>query len=31
MQFLAKYGKMYGTKTDLNSRYEIFSKTYDKV
>ena len=31
MQFLAKYGKMYATKSDLNSRFEAFSQTYDKV
>ena len=31
MQFLAKYGKMYATKSDLNSRFEVFSQTYDKV
>jgi uncharacterized protein YxeA len=31
MQFLAKYGKIYGTKSDLNSRFEIFSSTYDKI
>ena len=31
MQFLAKYGKMYATKSDLNSRFEIFSSTYDKI
>jgi hypothetical protein len=31
MQFLAKYGKMYGTKSDLNSRFEIFSSTYEKI
>jgi len=31
MQFLAKYGKMYATKSDLNSRFEVFSQTYDKI
>ena len=31
MQFLAKYGKMYSTKSDLNSRFETFSQNFDKV
>ena len=31
MQFLAKYGKMYATKSDLNTRFEVFSQSYDKV
>ena len=25
LQFLAKYGKTYATKSDMNSRFEIFS------
>ena len=31
LQFLAKYGKTYATKSDLNSRFEIFSEHYDRV
>ncbi len=31
MHFLAKYGKMYATKSDLNTRYTIFSENYDKI
>lgn len=31
MQFLAKYGKTYATKSDLSSRFQIFSENFDRV
>ncbi len=31
LNFLAKHGKTYATKNDLNSRFEIFSANYDKI
>lgn len=31
MQFLAKYGKTYASKSDMGSRFEIFSANYDKI
>lgn len=31
MTFLAKYGKTYASKHDVNHRYETFSKNYDKI
>lgn len=31
MQFLAKYGKTYATKSEINSKFEVFSKNYDAI
>jgi len=31
LAFLAKHGKTYATKSDMNTRYEIFSDNYDKI
>lgn len=31
MQFLAKYGKTYASKSDMGSRFEIFSANFDKI
>lgn len=31
MQFLAKYGKTYATKSDIHSRFQIFSANYDRI
>jgi Cathepsin propeptide inhibitor domain (I29) len=31
MHFLAKHGKTYATKNDMNSRYEIFAENFDKI
>lgn len=31
MSFLAQYGKTYATKSDLNTRFDIFSQNYDHI
>lgn len=31
MQFLAQYGKTYATKSDMTSRFSIFSENYDRM
>ena len=31
LQFLAKYGKTYASKSDMNSRFDIFSKNLDLI
>lgn len=31
LNFLARYGKTYASKTDLTGRFEVFSKNYDAV
>ena len=31
MQFLARYGKTYATKSDVNSRFDVFSRNYDLI
>jgi hypothetical protein len=31
MHFLAKYGKTYGTKSDVNSRFAVFSDNFDRI
>lgn len=31
MQFIAKYGKTYASKTDMGSRFEIFSQNFDII
>lgn len=31
LQFIAKYGKTYATKSDMHSRFTTFSETFDKV
>jgi hypothetical protein len=31
MQFLAKYGKTYATKSDLSTRFTTFSENYDRI
>ncbi len=31
MQFLAKYGKMYASKSDMSSRFQIFAENFDRI
>ena len=31
VQFIAKYGKTYASKTDMGTRFEIFSENYDVI
>jgi len=31
MQFLAKYGRSYASKEDVNHRFETFSKNFDEI
>ena len=31
MQFLAKFGKTYASKSDMGSRFEVFSQNYDRI
>lgn len=31
MQFVAQYGKTYGTKSDINSRFEIFAENFRRM
>ena len=31
LQFLAKYGKTYATKSDMTSRFQTFSENYDHI
>ena len=31
MHFLAKYGKTYATKSDVNTRFAVFSDNFDRI
>jgi hypothetical protein len=31
VQFIAKYGKTYASKTDMGTRFDIFSENYDII